>query len=115
LRNAVARQAAGLRAASATLSSAMVLLNRMIRNVAITGRTDNLNVWVAGRQGGRWAEQTIRAAFPEAPLQAQRTPPAVSARPPADPAETLRQLTELHRRGIVTDAEFETLRAGQPV
>jgi hypothetical protein len=28
-----------------------------------------------------------------------------------DPTETLRELTELHRRGFVTDAEFEDLRA----
>ena len=86
----------------------MALLSQMIRHVAITGRTDDLNAWFADRQGGRWAEQTIRAAFPPASPQAQRTPPA-------DPAETLRQLTELHRRGVVTDAEYESLRAGLPV
>ena len=83
----------------------MALLSQMIRHAAITGRTDDLNAWFADRQGGRWAEQTIRAAFPPAPSQAQRNPPA-------DPAETLRELTELRRRGVVTDAEFETLRAG---
>jgi hypothetical protein len=86
----------------------MALLSQMIRHVAITGRTDDLNAWFASRQGGRWAEQTIRDAFPPAQSQAQRTSPA-------DPAETLRQLTELHRRGVVTDAEFESLRAGLPV
>jgi hypothetical protein len=72
-------------------------------------------VSVAGRQGGRWAEQTIRAAFPEAPPQSPENPPAVPARAPSHPTETLRQLTELHRRGVVTGAEFETLRAGQSV
>jgi Short C-terminal domain len=30
---------------------------------------------------------------------------------PTDSAKTLRELTELHDRGVVTDAEFETLRA----
>ena len=89
----------------------MVLLNRMIRNVAITGRTDTIPEWVAGRQGGHWAEQTIRAAFPTLPPHGQRTRPAVAARPPADPAETFQDLTELHKRGVVTDAEFEVLRA----
>jgi hypothetical protein len=82
----------------------MPLLSRMIRNVAITGRTDTIDAWVAGRQGGRWAEQKIRAAFPGQP-DARRLAPA-------DPAETLRELTELHRRGVVTEAEFEALRAG---
>ena len=75
----------------------MALLSQMFRHVAITGRTDDLNAWFATRQGGRWAEQTVRDAFP-------RTP---------DSAETLRQLTELHQRGVLTDAEFETLRAGR--
>jgi len=84
----------------------------MIRTVAITGRTDTVNAWFADRQGGRWAEQTISAAFPTLPRHAQRPPPAAASRPPADPAETLRELTELHERGVVTDAEFEALRAG---
>ena len=75
----------------------MALLSQMIRHVAITGRTDDLNAWFGTRQGGRWAEQHVRAAFPP---------------PRSDHAESLRQLTELHRRGVVTDAEFETLRAG---
>ena len=76
----------------------------MIRTVAITGRTDTINTRLAGRQGGRWAEQTIRAAFP---AEASRT----DGRAP-DPAAALRDLTELRRRGVVTDDEFEDLRAG---
>jgi hypothetical protein len=76
----------------------MVLLSGMMRSAAVTGRTDTLAAWCAGRQGGRWAEQTIRAAMPT---------PA----PRADPAESLRELTDLRRRGVVTDAEFEALRA----
>ncbi len=85
----------------------------MFRHVAITGRTDDLNAtWFAGRQGGRWAEQKVGAAFPAAQPEAQRTPTAAATQPPADPAERLRQLTDLRRRGVVTDAEFETLAAG---
>jgi hypothetical protein len=87
----------------------MALLSHMIRHVAITGRTDDLNAWFANRQGGRWAEQKVRAAFPSAPPQ--RTPPAAT-QPPADRAETLRHLTALRRRGVVTDAEYDQLRAG---
>jgi hypothetical protein len=89
----------------------MALLSQMFRHVAITGRTDDLNAWFATRQGGRWAEQKVRAAFPPAP-QARRAPPPPATQPPADPAERLRQLTELRRRGVVTDAEFETIAAG---
>ena len=84
----------------------MVLLSQMIRTAAITGRTDTINAWFADRQGGRWVEQTVRAAVPTAAPPSQRTEAAS-----ADPAETLRELTELHRRGVLTEAEFEGLRA----
>jgi hypothetical protein len=86
----------------------MALLSQMFRTVAITGRTDTMNAWFADRQGGRWAEQTVRSAFPAA-AHAQRT--QVATRSPGDPAATLRELTELHRRGVVTDAELAGLRA----
>ena len=83
----------------------MVLLSQLIRTAAVTGRTDTINAWFAGRQGGRWVEQTVRSAVPTAagPLQSTE---AVSA----DPAERLRELTELHQRGVLTDTEFEALR-----
>ena len=78
----------------------MVLLSQYIRAAAITGRPDTLNAsWFAGRQGGRWAEQTVSAAMP--------------ARGTGRPthADTLQELTDLHQRGILTDAEFEDLRS----
>jgi Short C-terminal domain len=84
----------------------MVLLSQMIRTAAITGRTDTINAWFAGRQGGRWAEQTVRAAVPTEAARAQSAPAAS-----AEPTETLRELTELHQRGVLTEAEFEGLRA----
>jgi hypothetical protein len=74
----------------------MVLLSQLIRTAAITGRADSVNAWFAGRQGGRWVEQTVRAAMPTTERR--------------DPAETLRKLTELHERGVITDAELEELR-----
>jgi hypothetical protein len=89
----------------------MALLSQMIRTVAITGRTDTVNAWFADRQGGRWAEQTVRAAFPQVAPPAGSPSAAVATPPPADPAERVRQLTELRRQGVVTDAEFEALRA----
>jgi len=90
----------------------MALLNSMIRNVAITGRTDSISDWVAGRQGGRWAFQTVRGAFPEQAPHAPRRPPAPApARPPADPRATLANLDSLRERGVVADAEAKRLRA----
>jgi hypothetical protein len=85
----------------------MALLSQMIRSVAITGSTDHVNAWFADQQGGRWAEQTVRQAFPNVPSHARPAP-----RPAApDPAQRLRELEELHRRGVVSDAEFAQLRA----
>jgi hypothetical protein len=83
-----------------------MLLSRLMRTVAVTGRTDSIdsarvNAFFGGRQGGRWAKQTVAGAFPNTARGPSRT----------DPAETRRQLTELHQDGVVTDAEFERLRA----
>jgi hypothetical protein len=74
----------------------MVLLSNMMRAQAITGRTEYVDQWLAGRQFGRWVYQPARAAA---------TPP-----PTADPAESMKTLNELHERGVVSDAEFEALR-----
>jgi hypothetical protein len=86
----------------------MALLSQMIRTAAITGRPDEVHAWFADRQGGRWAEQMVRGAMPPA----HGRPAPRNARDPAgpDPAETHRELTELHRRGVITEAEFELLR-----
>ena len=75
----------------------MVLLSSMMRAQAISGRTDYVDQWFSGRQFGRWVYQPARPAA---------TPP-----PTADPAESLKTLTELHERGVVSDAEFEVLRS----
>jgi Short C-terminal domain len=72
----------------------MVLLSNMMRAEAITGRTGYVDQWFAGRQFGRWVYQSAPAAAP----------------PPADPAESLETLSELHERGVISDAELEALR-----
>jgi hypothetical protein len=77
----------------------MALLMNMMRTAAITGRPDQVHAWFADRQGGRWAEQMVRDAYP-APRRA-----------PKDPEVAARELRELHDRGVLTDAEFEQLRA----
>jgi hypothetical protein len=83
----------------------MVLLSQYIRRAAIMGGTDTLDPsWFAGRQGGRWVEQTVREAMPTAAPPARTTEAAG-----ADSAEKLRELTELHERGVLTRAEFEGL------
>jgi hypothetical protein len=88
----------------------MALLSQMFRRVAITGRTDTLDAWFATRQGGRWAEQKVASAFPDIGPQGRRPAPTDEA-PPADPAQELSELEELHRRGVLTDTELDDLRA----
>jgi Short C-terminal domain len=41
----------------------------------------------------------------------RRVPPAVPAAVEHDPAVDLKELAELHRSGVLTDAEFETAKA----
>jgi hypothetical protein len=84
----------------------MALLSQVIRTAAVTGSTDSTFVRIAGRQGGAWAERTVRAGLPTAFPQRS----AVAGRP-ADPAAALQELTSLYERGALTDAEFERLRA----
>jgi hypothetical protein len=71
----------------------MVLLSGAMRAEAITGRTGYVDQWFGGRQFGRWVYQTVPTPQPE-----------------ADPAESLKTLTELHERGAISDAELEALR-----
>jgi hypothetical protein len=83
----------------------------MMRSMAITGSADTYRSRIAGRQGGRWARQTIGAAFagqthPQGPGPGAPPPPR-QPRP-----DKLASLTDLHARGVITDAEFEQLRMG---
>ena len=83
-----------------------------MRHAAFTGSTDSVFTRVAGRQGARWAEQTVGAAYPAARPHEARTPPSTPRAPAsADPACTLRDLLDLRERGVITDAELQRLRA----
>ena len=98
-------------ALEALASPQMALLSQMFRTVAITGRTDTINAWFADRQGS--AGPSRRSAAPSRTSQQAPRRVARAAPPrPADPAKTLRELTVLHKRGVLTTAEFEQLRAG---
>jgi len=74
------------------------LLSQMFRSQAIYGDTDTYLGRIAGRQGGQWARRTVERAMP---------PAAVAPRRPSPDAA----LAELHRSGVITDAELATLRA----
>jgi hypothetical protein len=70
----------------------------MFRSQAIYGDTNTFLATVAGRQGGQWARRTVEGAMPH--------PPSAPRRPSTDAT-----LADLHRRGLVTDAELASLRA----
>jgi hypothetical protein len=86
----------------------VALLSGLIRSAAITGQPDAVDAsWLYGRQGGRWANQMVAGAMPTRAAGPAPPPP----QPAAVPADTLRDLDDLHRRGVLTDAEFAGLRA----
>jgi hypothetical protein len=71
-----------------------MLLSGLIRQATVTGQTDSINRWLGDRQGGRWAEQTVRSVVP-------------AARPRSQSLKDLDQLREL---GVVNHAEYQKLR-----
>jgi hypothetical protein len=79
----------------------MPLLSGMFRSAAIYGSTDTITGRVVGRQSGEWARRTVDAAMPHQP----------QPQPQAWAQGRLQALDDLHRRGVVDDAEYATLRA----
>ena len=79
----------------------MPLLSGMFRSAAIYGSTDTVTGRVVSRQGSDWAQRTVNAAMPHQP----------HPQAPAWARGRLQALDELHRKGVVTDQEFDALRA----
>ena len=72
-----------------------------MRAAAFTGSRQPIDNWFAGRQWGRWVVQGSPEHLP---------PQAALPQPPADPAKTLQNLTQLRQSGVIDDAEFQRLR-----
>ena len=85
----------------------MVLLSSMMRTAAFTGSTDSTFSRIAGRQGAQWAERTVSGAYPTGASRPYGAP----LPPSGDRAASVRALTKLRDQGVVTDAEFDELRA----
>ena len=79
----------------------MPLLSGMFRSAAIYGSTDTITGRVVSRQGSDWAQRTVNAAMPHQP----------HPQAPAWERGRLQSLDELHRKGVVTDQEYQRLRA----
>ena len=79
----------------------MPLLSGMFRSAAIYGSTDTITSRVVDRQGSDWAQRTVNAAMPHQP----------HPQAPSWAQGRLQTLDELHRKGVVSDAEYARLRA----
>jgi hypothetical protein len=73
----------------------------------VAGTATAVSNRVSRRQGNRWASQ---AAEQEAPQEAPQPEPA-AAEPQQDTLGMLTQLGQLHKDGVLTDAEFEAQKA----
>jgi hemolysin activation/secretion protein len=95
----------------------MGLLRMAARTAVVAGTATAVSGRVANRQATKFNEQqqAQQAQQPQYVQQAAPTPAPVAAPAPA-PAEDeamvqLRNLAELHKQGILTDAEFSASKA----
>lgn len=89
----------------------MPLLRGIARTAAVAGTATAVSNRVSRRQGQRWQTHEEAAA----PAAAPPPPPAAAAPPPppptADRLTQLKELGELQRQGVLTDAEFAAEKA----
>lgn len=81
------------------------LLRGMARTAVVAGTATAVSNRVSRRQAERWAAQDAPA------YQEQAPPPPPQAAAAPDPIEQLKQLGELHKQGVLTDAEFAAQKA----
>ena len=85
----------------------MPLLRGIARTAVVAGTATAVSNRVSRRQANKWASQ-------EAPQDApQEAPPpqAAAPEPQQDTLGMLTQLGQLHKDGVLTDAEFEAQKA----
>ena len=83
------------------------LLRGIARVAAVAGTATAVSNRVSRRQGKRWSAQEEQQY---AEQQQQDAPPEEAA-PARDTVTQLKELGELKAQGVVTDAEFEALKA----
>jgi hypothetical protein len=90
------------------------LLRGVVRTAAVAGTATAVSNRVSRRQEQRWAAQDAPPPqqFYAAPPQEYAAPPQQYAAPPAeDPLDQLKELGELKKQGILTEAEFAQQKA----
>jgi transcription initiation factor TFIID subunit TAF12 len=89
------------------------LLRGVARVAVVAGTATAVSNRVSRRQGGRWARQDqsqqdeAQQDQPQQDQPAQDQPQQSAAPPPADPLAQLKELGELKKDGVLTDAEFQ--------
>jgi transcription initiation factor TFIID subunit TAF12 len=89
------------------------LLRGVARVAVVAGTATAVSNRVSRRQGGRWARQDqsqqdqAQQDQPQQDQPAQDQPQQSAAPPAADPLAQLKELGELKKDGVLTDAEFQ--------
>jgi Short C-terminal domain len=83
------------------------LLRGVARTAVVAGTATAVSNRVSRRQGNRWSRQ----ADEQEPQEAPQPEPAASAPQQQDTLAMLTQLGQLHKDGVLTDAEFEAQKA----
>jgi hypothetical protein len=80
----------------------------MARTAVVAGTATAVSNRVSRRQAGRWADQE-QQQYEQQQYAQQQAPPPQAAGP--DPIEKLKELSQLHESGVLTDEEFATAKA----
>jgi len=87
------------------------LLRGVARTAVIAGTATAVSNRVSRRQGNRWASQEAAQEAPQEAPQEAAQPQAAAPAPQQDTLAMLTQLGQLHKDGVLTDAEFEAQKA----
>jgi hypothetical protein len=87
------------------------LLRGVARTAVVAGTATAVSNRVSRRQGNRWASQEAAQEAPQEAPQEAAQPQAAAPAPQQDTLGMLTQLGQLHKDGVLTDAEFEAQKA----
>ena len=76
----------------------------------MTGSSEPINAWFAGRQWGWWAGLWGGPPVAAGSAPALRAAPSPASRPPGDAAAVFHSLEQLRERGVIDDGELPRLR-----